>query len=100
MLDRRDKLAEQVGVMNLDPNSDSQSKVADVPQVNGNIASKPNVTSTSALEKILGGSWHPRTRVPSSTPDADTSSVKGRRRHAEASKTMTLLGGRSSANHI
>lgn len=76
------------------------TEVADAPVVNGNIVSRSNGSTASALEKLLGSSWSARPRARSEVPTTPGTSpaAKGRRRQAEASRTMTLLGGRSSLN--
>lgn len=65
---------------------------------NGSIVSHPHGTTISTLEKLLGSGWPSRSKAHSGSPTSVVSPVKGRRRNAEASKTMTLLGGKSSLN--
>ncbi|KAK9899588.1 hypothetical protein P389DRAFT_191908 [Cystobasidium minutum MCA 4210] len=67
------------------------------PQANGSMAGKVSGT-TSALEKILGAGWTSRSKPVPNKIDNDVGAQKGRRRLAEESKTMTLLGGRSSTS--
>lgn len=82
----------------LDSASGLVTDFGESPNVNGRIVNRTSEhLTTSTLEKLLGSGWSNRSKAP---PDNASSPAKGRRRHAEASKTMTLLGGRSSVNTI
>jgi hypothetical protein len=83
----------------LDSPSFMGDAAASTADVNGSIVSISNETSTSTLEKILSNTWGSYGKTSSQPNAGRNSPTKSKKRYAETSRTMTLLGGRTSASN-